>query len=834
MLRFFHCLLICGIIFTNKSVAQTLNGMSTGNYAGIAGLNFNPASIVDSRFKFDLNIAGGQYFFNNNFAVADPLIFVRKKLSKDPYNNSYEAVKNELVQPIFPAPTDKVRARQNAEFQLPLSFMLTTGQRSAIAFNLRNRYELLVDNLNPQTASMFYNELNDKAFLGVAMNNDGFTTRFMNWQEAGFTYGRVLLNANKHFLKGAITAKWLGGNAGAYIHADQLTVLFRDPTTLSMNSPRIQYARSARADIDLFTRRELFSNLEDQSLGWDAGLVYEFRGRIGNFRYTDEDYVSRLRRDKNKYTLRLGLALNDVGRLEYKSLPLTRDHSANFQNWNFSQVKAQNFREWDTAYSKQVNYIQGADSMFTIGLPTALLVNLDLHLFGGFYVNAAAQKSIDHIGKEVTTTLNSTNWFAITPRFEGRHFGIYLPILMRNKEKAIGATLRAGPFYIGSNNLLALIQNPMVPAADVHAGFRIPIGFGKPSKLARSIQNKSGIPLYDEYEKELDSTQMKQSALDARVALLEKMMDSAYRTPPTVIVNNYITDSLGTRQVQTAIEQKQPAATRNAQHAQAAPTYTQAQLDSLNAENEKMREQVKKDLKKKGVDEPKEPKKKKEGTKSTAKSEKKAKKAEERYRKENEQYNKAIEEELKKMRKQDAITSAAVVGAVSANAVVNANNNNRSQTIRDTIIVEKLKRDTIIIRDTVRIEQPKQEKVDVSAGVAVINTDTKKVPELRTARIYFASGSAIVGKNYTQTLNRVAAWMLQNPDKRVLLTGVTDATGSAEANKVLAQKRVNAVKKALESRGIDITKFEENIQSNSSKTKQPSAGNRRVDLKAIQ
>ncbi len=833
MQRIFLFLVILNLFFIHNSNAQTLNGMSTGNYAGIAGLNFNAASIVDSRFKFDLNIGGGQYYFNNNFAVASPLIFVRKEYRKPPYNSSYEAVKNDLVQPIFPAPTGKVKARQNAEFQLPLSFMLTTGKRSAFAFNLRNRYELLVDDLNPQTASMFYEELNDKNLQGVAMNNDGFTTRFMNWQEAGFTYGRVLLNANKHFVKAAITAKWLGANAAAYIHAEQLTVSFRDPTTLSLNSPRIQYARSARADIDLFTRRELFSNLEDQSLGWDAGIVYEFRGRIGNFRYTDEDYKSRLRRDKNKYTIRLGIALNDVGRLEYKSLPLTREHSANIQDWNFSQVKAHNFREWDTAYSKQVSYIQGADSMFSIGLPTALLANLDLHLFSGVYVNAAVQKSMDQLGSEVTARLNSPDWFAVTPRFEGRHFGIYLPIIMRNKAKNIGATLRAGPFYIGSNNLLALIQNPMVPSADVHAGFRIPIGFGKPSKLARVIETKSGIPLSDAYEKELDSTRIKQSALEARITLLEKMMDSTYRMPPTVIVNNFISDSLGNRQVQTAIEQKQPSQTRTTQSTQTAPTYTQAQVDSLNAEIEKMREQVKKDLKKEGIEPPKEPKKKKEGAKSSAKSEKKAKKAEARYRKENEQYNKAIEAELKKMRKQEAITSAALVGAVGANAVVNANNSNTAS-VRDTVVVEKLKRDTIIIRDTVIIEQTKEEKPDLTTGVAVVNTGTEKIPELRTARIYFATGSAIIGKSYTQMVNKVAAWMLQNPDKKVMLTGVTDAMGSPEANRVLAQKRINAVKKALEQRGIEVKRFQEEIQLNATKSKQPSSASRRVDLKSIE
>lgn len=820
-----------------QSKAQSLNGMTTGNYAGIAGLNFNPASIVDSRFKFDLNLAGGQMFFYNNYLLADPLLFARRKLQKEPYNSSYEAVKNDLLKPIQPAPEGVVRARQSTEFQFPLSFMLTTGKRSAIALNMRNRYELAVNNLNPQTAGMFYNELNDKTMFNVPMNNDGFNNTFMNWQEIGFTYGRVLLNANKHFFKAAVTAKWLGGNAASYIQADDLTVSFKDQQTMSLNSPNIQYARTIRADIDQFNRRDVFTNLEAQNVGWDLGFVYEFRGRVGNFKYTDEDYKSRLRRDKNKYTLRIGVALNDIGRLVYDRLPLTRDHSANISNWDFGNVKANNFREWDEAYSQQVNYLPGSDTTFSVGLPTSLIANVDLHLFGGFYVNGAIQRQLPNFGKESTTRLNSARFFAVTPRFEGRFFGIYVPLLIRNDITQVGTTIRMGPLYVGSNNMLALIQNPMVPSADIHAGIRIPIGFGKPSKLAKAIEKSSGVKMSEDYEKELDSTQIKQTALEQRVILLEKMMDSSYRTPPVVIVNNYIgRDSLGTQQVQTQVSQTQPQQTTQTNQP-VAPTYTKAQVDSLNAEIEKMRKEVEKNLKKEGVEPPKEPKQKKGGKepKEGTKEAKKAKKKEEKYKKEEDQYNKAVEEELRKMRKQQAITSTALVGAVTAGAVVDANNNKgttaTTQVTRDTVIV----RDTVVIRDTIRVET---KIIDSSAKLQptapVIAPTATQVPELRTARIFFASGSAAISKNYTQSLNKAAGWMLKNPEKKVMLTGVTDATGSPDLNKKLAQQRIDAVKNAFVQRGIDAGRFEQEIQVSKTKTNTPSSSNRRVDMKAIQ
>jgi len=826
------------LIYNSPCSAQTLNGMSTGNYAGIAGLNFNPASIVDSRYKFDLNVAAAQYYFGNNFLEAKPLIFARRLLYKDPYNSSYDAVKKDLLMPIEPPPGGVVRARQNAEFQLPLSFMLTTGKRSAIAINLRNRYELTIDSLNPQTASMFYNELNDPRYLGVAMNNDGFTQNFMNWQEIGFTYGRVLINAKKHFIKAAVTAKWLGGNAASFIKADKLSATFNDPHTLTLSSPRIQYARTARADIDLFTRRELFSNLEDQSLGWDAGFVYEFRGRIGNFKYTDEDYKSRLRRDKNKYTFRLGVAINDIGRLVYNRLPLTRNHSANINNWDFSSVKAQNFRTWDTAYSKKINYLPGEDSTFSVKLPTGVIVNLDLHLFGEVYINAAMQRSVN-IGKEATTTLYSPEWLAVTPRIEGRHFGLYVPILIRQNSTQIGATVRLGPLYIGSNNLMALIQNPMVPSADVHAGIRIPIGFGKPSKLASIIEKSSGVTLSNDNEKYLDSANAKRNDLEQRVILLEKMMDSSYRTPPTIIVNNYIDkDSLGKQQVQTQVLQTMPEKTSDSKTV--GPTYTQAQVDSANAEIKKMRQDVEKRMKEDGLEPPKEPKSrtKKNGNEPVegSKADKKAKKAEQRYQYESQQYNSAVEDELSKMRKQQAITSTAIVGAISANAIVDANNNKAVNpvVIKDTVMIEKIIRDTIFIRDTIKVISSENVSVNNLQTTALTEVPTaKQVPEFSKASVFFASGSATISKNDTKTLNKAAEWMLKNPDRKILLTGVTDATGTPEVNRKLAQKRIDAVKRVFEQKGIDLSRFEEDMQTSKVKSNQPSSANRRVDIKVI-
>ena len=47
--------------------AQSYMGYIPDNYAGVQGVLFNPASIVDSRFKTDINIFSTSSSLNNDF-----------------------------------------------------------------------------------------------------------------------------------------------------------------------------------------------------------------------------------------------------------------------------------------------------------------------------------------------------------------------------------------------------------------------------------------------------------------------------------------------------------------------------------------------------------------------------------------------------------------------------------------------------------------------------------------------------------------------------------------------------------------------------------------------
>jgi hypothetical protein len=101
---------------------------------------------------------------------------------------------------------------------------------------------------------------------------------------------------------------------------------------------------------------------------------------------------------------------------------------------------------------------------YSVSLPATLQMNLDYHVCNKFYVNAESQ-----IG------LNSQSYsvIAITPRYEGRKYGFFLPLSYNSLTKVnAGFSLRAGPLYLGSGSVLSALVGDS-RQADVFIGFRV-------------------------------------------------------------------------------------------------------------------------------------------------------------------------------------------------------------------------------------------------------------------------------------------------------------------------------------------------------------------------
>ncbi|MBE3022954.1 OmpA family protein [Campylobacter sp. 7477a] len=93
------------------------------------------------------------------------------------------------------------------------------------------------------------------------------------------------------------------------------------------------------------------------------------------------------------------------------------------------------------------------------------------------------------------------------------------------------------------------------------------------------------------------------------------------------------------------------------------------------------------------------------------------------------------------------------------------------------------------------------------AGVVVDETGCEKVIVLRDLGVNFAFDSYAVSPTYAAEIKKVADFMAENPDYKVVLAGHTDSVGKEAYNQKLSEKRANAVAKTLEGYGVSADKI---------------------------
>lgn len=152
-----------------------------------------------------------------------------------------------------------------------------------------------------------------------------------------------------------------------------------------------------------------------------------------------------------------------------------------------------------------------------------------------------------------------------------------------------------------------------------------------------------------------------------------------------------------------------------------------------------------------------------------------------------------------------------------------------------------------LVKDmNVVVQQPVSESEAVSTSIeqakqALQGLDPSKAKALDIATalnmqiINFASGSNSIPEVNKPILDQAAALMNHLPNVQLLIKGYTDAVGNADANKVLSQKRAQAVADYLMSKGVSPDKLlaqgfgQENPVANNA-TKEGQFKNRRIEF----
>lgn len=478
-------------------------GISSSNYAGIQGLNVNPASIADSRLGFSFLLSSVDANVSNNYVRYNGPDRLYKLIKNgEPIESSYFEVLDNNQLKFFTSSVD---------YRGP-SFMLTLSPRHSIALTTRVRGAFQGNNISESIAELIKTGGVSNELLDEISENNRFNMNANLQAEVGLTYARVLLNEDAHFLKGGVTVKGLKGVQSAHLinNNTKFKVVERlNPTSPSIVNTVIEieeidarYGYMHQEQVEEVTPEAVvnwFTNGDAPGKGWgaDIGFVYEYRPDMAQYRKTlaGKEHINHR---ENKYKFRFGMSLMDLGGIRYNNPSYTRGYIVNVTD---KELNINDFEgaEGVEAYAEVFNNSLGvgaADRLtsFKAGLPTTLQANFDYRFMDRLYLNAHL---VQNLRAKNAIAMRRSSLLALTPRLEMKFLEIAFPVSLYNNYSnlGVGAMLRLGGFFVGTDNLSTFLNMGNKIGANVYAGFSIPnIGRGSTQKMKEIRRGTNHLP----------------------------------------------------------------------------------------------------------------------------------------------------------------------------------------------------------------------------------------------------------------------------------------------------------------------------------------------------
>jgi len=446
-------LIVCNLYFISTLFAQNYTGIQGSMYAGSLGVGNNPASIVHTPYRWDINLASLQYKINTNAFISEKSTLLPRIDSLNYFFNNGD-----------------FKRQVDANFNLRvLNARIALNHRQTIAFgmNLRGYGNAATDRFRYIDTITTLHDL-----LGINLDLQRFSTKATigTWMELFATYGMTVLDHDPGRLNAALTIKYNRNIAGGFAQVKNLGVESSpvgnsNEYFLLNGNARYGYADNLDIWANDKTSRNNIDALMDAApitFAMDVGLEYVVKsGAITSIFEQDESYY--------EYEWKLGLALLDVGwnkfRFSDNSLEVfnvKQNISGNDLLSKFSGI--QNIKGFNDSLSSIMIESNRPSGEFRILQPTRLVLNADRYIEGNIYVNGEVSLNLAGLQNENKYHLKEINFLTVTPRWETRKLGIYLPFQINNRGGFwVGTAFKAGPLFFGFHNIFnALGKNRKV------------------------------------------------------------------------------------------------------------------------------------------------------------------------------------------------------------------------------------------------------------------------------------------------------------------------------------------------------------------------------------
>jgi len=464
-MKYPHFFSACLLFITLNTGAQELLPFASSNYAGVSGVHLQPASIADSRYSFDMAFSSSNFSYSNNFYGIDPYVLWHPSVWKD-FDFQGPYVSREL--------NGKDKSGIITLNQDMFSFMVAVSDKASIAFTPSFRTILNIDNMTESLAVLIDKMNKETNLWNIRLKNENVYAQMNAWADYGFTYARVVMDKQQHFLKAGGTIKIIQGMGSGYIFMKDLNYQVENSDTVSLFNTYTNYGITENIALEDFT----YQFDANPSLAFDLGVVYEYRPEWMKYKYNMDGKTNIWRKDQDKYLLRIGFTVTDLGNTRYKRNPISQDFIADIRNLYIGDINS--ISEFDSLI---FNNFEPADisEKYNMTLPVCLSLQADVRVAEGLYVNFTPYLALNRGNSNVNKVhyLSSLN---IVPRYDKKWFGVSVPIQYNAyKQWNIGLGLRLGPLWVGWNDMFSMMvttKNRFGSAAS--AVLKIPIHYRHP------------------------------------------------------------------------------------------------------------------------------------------------------------------------------------------------------------------------------------------------------------------------------------------------------------------------------------------------------------------
>ena len=505
LLGVFVALNLC---FTGFS--QNYLGITGSNYAGVMGIDLQPASFVDGRFVTDVNLFSTNFSFWTNagyFDTRDMPKWWTKSFRPDvsggnnlyinggsnphndwaiPLGDSAQDLNPYIFRNYDATSTKKIGIYNNVQVDV-LNFMFHINRKIAVGATVKFRSITNIDDVDPKLALLAENDLEIQSLWNQQFDEELLNLNHMSWAEYGLVYSQVIREDGEHFMKAGGKAKWLQGYTAAYVHTNNLSYnLFNDDTTQYLSGD-FAYGHSRGLLEGDTPESGLPQSASKFGLGLDLGFVYEWRPDWKEYKYDMDGETNIWRRDQDKYKMRVGASILDIGGMRFEKGGISQDFNVNSNNLFDLTVfdEASGLVSFDSIVDSLItndpSWTPADDEgTFFMQLPTAVSLQFDYHIYKWFYVNVTGIASIQN--RRNPHRVRTANQLSITPSFDHAWFGLHVPMAI-NKYSGFRAGLatRLGPITVGFTDIRTLFAFGKIRGTGIYAGLRVPVLYGHPS-----------------------------------------------------------------------------------------------------------------------------------------------------------------------------------------------------------------------------------------------------------------------------------------------------------------------------------------------------------------